>query len=201
MEGEKSFNKLKWMNEPLTWNVSESTGLTIVSNEKQDFWRKTYYKPCHIANDGHLMHDIFSSDENIMAETYFELTAVNQFDQAGLMVYFDEEHWIKTGIEYADGTKRLSCVVTNDFSDWSTQNFDSNKLFLRLYKIGYDFVVEAKSVTDAPWSFIRICRLHNPTNVPQVKMGLYACSPTAKGGSVNFKYVAFKNVDKYHHKF
>ena len=193
------FSNLKWMNEPSTWNVSDA-GLTIVCDEKHDFWRKTYYKPCYLANNGHLMYDNLSSDKNVLAETFFELAPVNQFDQAGLMVYIDEEHWIKTGIEYADGIKRLSCVVTNDFSDWSTQNFDSNQLFLRLYKLGNDFVVEAKSVADAPWSFIRICHLHNPDNIQQVKVGLYACSPSKKGGSVNFKYLSFKDVENYHHK-
>ena len=192
------FNNLKWMNEPSTWNVTEA-GLSITPDEKHDFWRKTYYKPCLLVNNGHLMYESFSSDKNVLAETYFELSPVNQFDQAGLMVYQDAEHWIKTGIEYADGVKRLSCVVTNDYSDWSTQNFDSNKLSLRLYKLGSDFVVEAKSVADETWSFIRICHLNNPANVTDVKIGVYSCSPSKTGGTVNFKYLTFKDVEGYHH--
>jgi regulation of enolase protein 1 (concanavalin A-like superfamily) len=29
------------------------------------------------------------------------------------MVYFDENHWLKAGIEIIDDLPRLSCVVTN----------------------------------------------------------------------------------------
>jgi regulation of enolase protein 1 (concanavalin A-like superfamily) len=35
------------------------------------------------------------------------------------MVYFDEKHWIKAGIEIIDDIPRLSCVVTNENSDLS----------------------------------------------------------------------------------
>ena len=44
-----------------------------------------------------------------------------QYDQAGLMLRVDEEHWIKAGIELADGRMWLSVVVTNGVSDWSQQ--------------------------------------------------------------------------------
>ena len=44
-----------------------------------------------------------------------------QYDQAGLMLRVDESHWIKAGIELADGRLWLSVVVTNGVSDWSQQ--------------------------------------------------------------------------------
>lgn len=42
------------------------------------------------------------------------------YDQAGLMIYLDEKHWLKTGIEFNDGQPMISSVVTNKFSDWGT---------------------------------------------------------------------------------
>lgn len=44
-----------------------------------------------------------------------------KFDQAGVIVYQDPDHWLKAGIEASDGQPRLSAVVTNTYSDWSTQ--------------------------------------------------------------------------------
>lgn len=42
------------------------------------------------------------------------------YDQAGLMIYLDEKHWIKTGIEYNDEQPMIGSVVTNEVSDWAT---------------------------------------------------------------------------------
>lgn len=41
----------------------------------------------------------------------------------------------QAGIEYCDGSARLSVVVTNVFSDWSTQPWPSTAARLRLHKI------------------------------------------------------------------
>lgn len=49
-----------------------------------------------------------------------------------------------TGIEVVDGEPRLSCVVTNKFSDWSTQPWTSNELCIRVHKLGESAVVEAQ---------------------------------------------------------
>ena len=45
------------------------------------------------------------------------------------------------GLEYVDGACFMSCVVTNNWSDWSTQAWNSNKLALRIHKIQDDYVV------------------------------------------------------------
>lgn len=41
----------------------------------------------------------------------------------------------------------MSCVVTNRWSDWSTQSWNSNKLALRVHKINDDYVVSDSIVT------------------------------------------------------
>lgn len=53
------------------------------------------------------------------------------------------------GLEYVDGECSMSCVVTNKWSDWSTQTWKSNKLALRVHKIQNDYVVQ----TPTFWSF------------------------------------------------
>ena len=42
------------------------------------------------------------------------------YDQAGLMVRFGAENWMKCGTEFFDGRRHASVVFTRDFSDWST---------------------------------------------------------------------------------
>lgn len=189
---------LKWWNAPNSWYFDDS-GLVVNMNAKQDFWRKTYYKPLLIKNNGHLLYKEFDMQEKLMLETHFKLNAKTQFDQGGIMVYFDEEHWIKTGIEEADGANRLSCVVTNGFSDWSTQVYASDELLIRVYKLGVDFVVEAKDIDKESWSFIRICHLNCKEDTNMFRFGLYACAPTDTGGSVQFSYARYKQVDSFHH--
>ena len=39
-----------------------------------------------------------------------------QYDQAGLMVRLDPQHWLKCGIEYVDGRQCASAVVTRRLS-------------------------------------------------------------------------------------
>ena len=192
-------NGFDWMSRPSKLSLS-ANGLLIEMDAKKDFWRKTYYKPLLVKNDGHVMYKSFPVDCNVLAETRFSLEAVNQFDQAGIIIYFDAEHWIKTGIEYVDGKHKLSCVVTNSYSDWSTQSHPAGDLSIRLYKLGQDAVVEAKQAGEA-WNFIRIC--HMGTDVTHLtsnfKFGLFACAPTDKGGSVCFEYLRYTTVDHYHH--
>ena len=189
--------ELLWMNEPSLWKQCDK-GLYIEMDEKHDFWRKTYYTPEYCKNDGHFLYKEFGFAENVMAETSFDLNPIHQFDQAGLMVYLDDEHWLKTGIEHVDGENRMSCVVTNRFSDWSTQTTSCSTLEMRVYKMKYDYVVEIRKDT-SEWRFIRICHLNKPDSVDKVKIGLYTCSPKASGGSVTFKNLKYKNVDTYHH--
>ena len=77
------------------------------------------------------------------------------------MVYIDNSHWLKCGIEYCDGTPRLSVVVCNVFSDWSTQPWASCGARLRLHKViqSSSVVVEAAPLGSEDFQFIRIAHL------------------------------------------
>ena len=188
-----------WRNPPSNFETNTETrsGLVIDMDAKTDFWRKTFYQPTLIKNNGHFLYKTFSNQQKILMETEFHLSSVNQFDQAGLMIYINENHWVKTGLEFVDGRHRLSCVVTNGFSDWSTQDYKTHQLNLRVYKLHQDIVVEAKQKR---WDFIRIAHLQiDPDEASHVDMGLYACSPTEGGGSVTFQYVSYKEVDGHSH--
>jgi regulation of enolase protein 1 (concanavalin A-like superfamily) len=90
---------------------------------------------------GHICQVLDISEKDFVIETSFLLTPLNQFDQAGLIVHFNADCWVKTGLEYVDGKARLSCVVTNNgYSDWSTQPWPTFELRIRLYKLKHKWV-------------------------------------------------------------
>lgn len=193
---------LLWYNPPRQYKLrcNGDTGLKVLSKGQTDFWKRTYYNPEIIKDNGHLLHLVVKQANSII-ETSFELTAVNQFDQAGIMIRVDGDHWIKAGLEYVDGACFMSCVVTNNWSDWSTQAWNSNKLALRIHKIQDDYVIESKLPSGSPdeWKFVRICHLDSRGNA--VKIGLYCCSPTKEGMSVVFDQLSIQHSDgSYHHK-
>ncbi|XP_066266244.1 uncharacterized protein [Branchiostoma lanceolatum] len=198
--------ELSWLHEPQDFmlRADGTNGIRVTPKEKSDFWRKTYYVPELIADNGHLLYTPVTDPDCVM-ETMFEVSAVNQFDQAGLMVRYDHEHWLKTGLEYVDGHFRLSCVVTNVYSDWSTQDWPSGRLSIRVYRQGNSYVVENKAHDEDRWDFIRILHLEPPapTSDPQVAMmGPMVCAPTARGGSALFHKFNVRHSDgylQYHH--
>ena len=186
-----------WINPPVSFKRKAKlrSGLVINMKGKTDFWRKTYYHPTLIKNDGHFFYKNFPNGCNIKMETEFHLKAAHEYDQAGLMVYLDEKHWVRVGLEYLDKKYRLSCIFTNNYSDWSSQHFESQKLRIRIYKLQQDIVVEAK---EKKWDFVRIGHLNidDPENTT-VGMGVYACSPTEAGGAASFQYLSYEKVDQY----
>ena len=84
-----------------------------------------------------------------------------QFDQGGLLLFVSEDHWMKCGIEFCDGLPRLSVVVCNMFSDWSTQPWGSHGVRLRVHKVhqSSSLVVEAAVMGTEDYQFIRIAHL------------------------------------------
>ena len=103
-----------WVNPPLS-SQSEGEIFTVETLHESDFWRHTSYGFVH--DSGHALLADFP-DKSAM-EVTFILDYTGQFDQAGVIVYSDSEHWIKAGVESADGSPQVGAVVTAINSDWS----------------------------------------------------------------------------------
>ena len=101
---------MRWLNEPQVWS-GDASDLTVAVEPETDFWRTTHYG--FIRDSGH-----FADTGQLGVR--FRGDFADQYDQAGLMLRIDEEHWIKAGLEL-DGQLWLSVVVTNGVSDWSQQ--------------------------------------------------------------------------------
>lgn len=213
MEAISCFNdaKFQWLNDPTRWpqsgNVSgEAEGdgghyeigndgaeLTISAPAKKDFWSKTFYSPLLVKSDASAYVCQISTAVEATINVEFSYNPVTQFDQAGLLVYVDDKHWVKCGIEYCDNSPRLSVVVCNDFSDWSTQPWHATSVVLKVHKVNQSdsIVVEAAPAGSTDFHFIRIahlsCTSKDGEKLPW-QVGPYAACPIAqKGCSATFK--------------
>lgn len=164
---------------------SEVTGdqLVIIPPSKKDYWRRTFYEPTMIKGDAPALVAQVPASEECTMEASFSFTPQSQFDQVGLFVYLDETHWLKTGIEFADGTCRLSVVCCNTQSDWSVMPWDGkSSAKLRVHKINHANTVVVEACHDggggsSAWQFVRIG--HLGTNM--ANLALAKEEPTAAG--------------------
>jgi len=212
--------------------TTTATALTIVPPAKKDYWRKTYYEPLLVKDDGPFLYaDLPETEEDAAdgggivgsgryryytVEAKFVLYADRQFDQAGIMVRRDSRRWIKAGIEVVDGQPRMSCVVTNDYSDWSTQPWSNYEVIeslptkegdddgkttasvrveaeIRVHCRGTSFVVEARNAADeenggeAKWEFIRIAHMGNSDATERKFAGDETHAPPSSSASPRYK--------------
>ena len=161
-----------WFNEPANYRLGQ--GLEIYTDEKTDFWQNTHYG--FQRDNGHCLFVKQSGDFSVATRVEFQ--PQTQYDQCGLMVRVDEQHWIKTSTEYEhENLSRLGSVVTNlGYSDWATQDVSSGRreMWYRLSKCGPDFLIES-SFDGQKWLQLRVTHLQKIK--AELEVGPYACSP------------------------
>ena len=104
----------EWLNPPVS-SLQENAQLKVTTVHESDFWRNTSYGFVH--DSGHALLTDFPANSSM--EVTFVLDYSGQFDQAGIIVHSDSQHWIKAGVESADGSPQVGAVVTSINSDWS----------------------------------------------------------------------------------
>ena len=111
---EISWSQGVWLNPPVN-TVEVNSQLKVTTAHESDFWRNTSYGFVH--DSGHALLTDFPAHSSM--EVTFILDYSGQFDQAGIIVHSDSQHWIKAGVESADGFPQVGAVVTSINSDWS----------------------------------------------------------------------------------
>lgn len=111
---EISWSQGVWLNPPVN-TVEVNSQLKVTTAHESDFWRNTSYGFVH--DSGHALLTEFPAHSSM--EVSFILDYTGQFDQAGIIVHSDSQHWIKAGVESADGFPQVGAVVTSINSDWS----------------------------------------------------------------------------------
>ena len=170
---------MQWHNEPPKWS-SQDGRIEVSVASGTDFWRKTHYG--FIRDNGHFGYVEVEGD--FTAEVKVNGSYRELYDQAGLMLRTDSEHWIKTGIEYVHGVQYVSAVVTNDFSDWSVAPLAGSPASIWLRVIRKAEAVEVfYSLDGADYTLLRIAYLRPSA---QTRVGVMCAAPDGQGFDVSF---------------
>lgn len=169
-----------WSHDPAAVR-EEGDDLVVTAVEGSDAWRVTSYGFVH--DDEHAL--LTPLDGDAALEVAFTAALEKQFDQAGLFLRVSEEHWIKAGVEFADGVPQLGVVATDGVSDWSAApvpEWAGRRVTIRASRRGDAVTVRAR-VDDEPLRFVRLVPLAPGLSVDA---GPYLCAPTRAGLTVRF---------------
>lgn len=161
--------------------VSEGADLVATAVEGSDAWRVTSYGFVH--DSEHALICPVAAD--LAVEVAFTVDLSEQFDQAGLFIRASPTHWVKAGVEYADGAPHLGVVATDERSDWSAAPVPSwagRRATIRASRTGDALTIRAK-VDDEPFRFVRLVPLGPGIGI---QAGPYLCAPTRAGLTIRF---------------
>jgi regulation of enolase protein 1 (concanavalin A-like superfamily) len=172
---------MTWLNPPPSAEMREDR-LFVRSGEKTDFWQGTYYG--FHRDDGHLLS--LNRRGDFTAEVTFAGRYEALYDQAGLMIRHDAAHWMKCGIEYTDGAKHFSVVVTNGNSDWSTFRIDHDfaAMSVRVTRNGDALFIQYRTDRMTEWRMARLAWFDPAYET--LSIGPAFCSPQRQGFEAEF---------------
>ena len=95
----QSLDKMNWLNEPQQWEIKEGKTLVMDVPAKTAFWRVSHYG--FTVDDGPFYYATYGGEFEVKVQITGNY--VTTFDQMGLMLRIDHEHWIKAGVVYVAG--------------------------------------------------------------------------------------------------
>ncbi len=171
--------KWYWLNEPATWHLNEGK-LQVVTDHKSDFWQTTWYD--FQRHSGHVYGCEVEGDFTFQVCVEGDYTTL--YDQAGLMLIQNEQHWLKAGIEFNDAQPMIGSVLTNPCSDWATGVFTGHagRFWLRLTLANGALRLQY-SCDGKHWPLLRLC----PFSAASCNfIGIMCCTPEREGLAVTF---------------
>lgn len=170
-----------WLNAP-SEVARDGDDLIVTATEGSDLWRTTSYGFVH--EDGHALLRPFEAGTAV--EVSFHVDYAQQFDQAGVLVWADPRHWLKSGIEFVDGSPHLGAVVTHEASDWSAApvpGWAGARVTVRVSRVGDALTIRARR-EDGAWQMVRLAPWSPDL---AAAAGPYCCAPMRAGLQVRFR--------------
>jgi uncharacterized protein len=170
----------KWINEPGDIAISDDK-ITFSVLPQTDFWQVTHYG--FSRTDGNCY--IVSTSQDFSFTAKIKMNYIAEFDQAGLIVYYDDENFAKVCVENQLHSKNKlgSVVCKNKRSDWATQNFDdTDEIYFKISKRDNTFLFEYS--IDGK-RFIQM-RLFDILTDKPVSVGVFGASPLGEGFKAEF---------------
>lgn len=164
-----------WTHPPVA--ATESGGdLLVTAAEGSDAWRITSYGFIH--DSEHALLAPFPIDSAVEVE--FTAAFSEQFDQAGVFVRVSPEHWVKAGVEFADGVAQLGAVGTDGASDWSlapVPDWTGRRILVRVSR-GADALTIRAGISGTPLQLVRVVPFAGELTAAA---GPFVCAPTRPG--------------------
>lgn len=174
-----------WRNDPVGWNVKDGM-LTIKAAEKTDW----YIAPTgdqRVASSPLLL---FPAPDGFWFSARVTLDFKSAWDAGALVLYVDEEHWLKFAFESPDGrTGSIVSVVTHGLSDDNTgTSISGGSVYLRISKTGQAIFL-FYSTDGEKWNLTRAFNIE-----PQQPLyfGFSAQSPKGSGAAVTFSDIQYQ---------
>ncbi|MFK7813461.1 MAG: DUF1349 domain-containing protein [Maribacter sp.] len=187
LSNSQNMEKMNWFNEPESWEVKDGN-LKMVVTPESDFWRKTHYG--FTVDDGPFFYTTRGGE--FVVSLKISGNYKTRFDQMGLMLRIDEEHWIKTGIEFVDGVYNFSTVVTDVHSNWSVVGLGGKPESIWIKAIRKIDAVEIfYSLDGLKYNMSNVAYLSD--NKP-VMVGMMAASPDGDGFDALFEEFTIKHL-------
>ena len=164
---------MDWIRKPKECIVTGDL-VEIVTEPFTDLWQRTYY---HFRNDNAPILQLKTDRQyfSFVVKTAFDTKV--RYDQSGIIMYLDENNWLKASMEYENSRiQRLGSVVTNNgYSDWASTDVDADikSVWFRFSRREDDFCIES-SFDGESYKQMRICHIFNVKK--EIRFGIYACS-------------------------
>lgn len=171
----------QWTHPPHHQTENADGDLEVTATEGSDAWRHTAYGFVH--DTEHALLAPLAVGEAM--QVTFRSPWDGQFDQAGIFVRADDENWVKSGIEFADGHLGLGAVVTSRRSDWSVGHVDDwldRAITVRVSRWSDALIIRARA-DEGEWRLVRVAPFDG--TVP-VSAGPFLAAPTRAGLTVRF---------------
>jgi regulation of enolase protein 1 (concanavalin A-like superfamily) len=169
-----------WSTPPVASDEADGH-LRVAAVEGSDAWRHTAYGFVH--ENAHALLAPLAVGEAM--EVSFRAPWDGQFDQAGVFIEIDREHWMKAGVEFADEHLGLGAVVTDVRSDWSVGFVDDwrdAEITVRVSRWADALIVRARA--DAgEWRLVRVAPFDGDA---VASAGPFLAAPTRAGLVVTF---------------
>lgn len=183
----QTLNKMQWFNEPQSYQI-KGNKITMDVPPQCDYWRISHYG--FTVDDAPFYYSTYGGEFETKVKISGDYKA--RFDQAGLMIRIDKEHYLKAGIEFVDGKYNLSCVVTHHTSDWSVITLDKPVDYVWIKAVRrLDAIEVFYSFDDKNYILMRNCWMQD--NTP-VQVGIAAACPDGEGFKATFESFQVKHL-------
>lgn len=178
---------MTWFNEPEKWEIKNNS-LSMFVTPQSDYWRVSHYG--FTVDDAPFYYTTYGGEFEAKVKITGSYKA--RFDQMGLMLRTDKEHYIKAGVEFVDGKYNLSTVVTHNKSDWSVITLEKTPPAVWIKAVRrLDAIEIFYSFDDKNYIMMRNAPLQD--NTP-VMVGLMAACPDGQGFNATFEHFKVKHL-------